>query len=217
MVVQRAGWNVAGRHSVAATVALLIVFLAQASDSFAQANDDLQASPQVDPRSLVDAPRPVPEHLREMFDSMEAANRRSQDVFRTLSVEQMNFRPANGSHTPRWNAEHMSGRQLLFFSQIYHALDPSIPVIDWNPKQMPPDYEARHPDWSGAEEARAMQRVDDFCRRYSYLLKDIQLKDKPPATRWPSLEALLLQMEQHYDEHTANVKKKFELPDWPQG
>ena len=164
---------------------------------------------------LLKAPQPVPAHLQPLFDRMEAANRRSQDVFRKLTVEQMNFKPSNGSHTPRWNAEHMAGRQLLFFSQIYHQLDESIPIVDWNPRQMPEDYEARHPDWSGAEEARMMQRVDTFCRRYAYLLKDIPLKAKPPATNWPTLEALLLQMERHYDEHTGNVKKKFELPDWP--
>ncbi|MEZ6118424.1 MAG: DinB family protein [Pirellulaceae bacterium] len=128
-----------------------------------------------DPMLLLDAPAPIPEHLQALFDRMEAANRRSQDVFRQLSVQQMNFKPSNGTHTPRWNAEHMAGRQLLFFSQIYHALDPNIPVVDWNPKQMPQDYQARHPDWTGAEEARAMQRVDDFCRRYAYLLKEVSL------------------------------------------
>ncbi len=164
---------------------------------------------------LLDAPPAVPDQLRRLFDRMEAANRRSQDVFRKLSVGQMNFKPSDGTHTPRWNAEHMAGRQLLFFSQIYHALDPSIPVVDRNPRQMPVDYEARNPSWSGKDEARAMQRVDDFCRRYAYLLDDIEVNDKPPATSWPSLGALLLQMEKHYDEHTANVKKKFQLPDWP--
>lgn len=202
------------RHTLV-LVTVLTIFLSEQTCSLAQLSSDSSSNSQVDAVLLLNAPRPVPEHLRELFDRMEAANRRSQDVFRQLSVEQMNFKPANGTHTPRWNTEHMSGRQLLFFSQIYHALDPSIPVVDWNPQQMPEDYEARHPDWSGADEARGMQRVDDFCRRYAYLLKDIQLKDKPPATFWPSLEALLLQMENHYDEHTANVKKKFELPDWP--
>ena len=42
----------------------------------------------VDASPLLDAPPPVPEHLRELFDRMEAANRRSQDVFRQLSIEQ---------------------------------------------------------------------------------------------------------------------------------
>ncbi|MCA9260390.1 MAG: DinB family protein [Planctomycetales bacterium] len=170
----------------------------------------------VDAVALLEGPTPVPVHLRELFDRMEAANRRSQDVFRKLSTAQMNFTPSNGTHTPRWNAEHMAGRQLLFFSQIYHSLDPRIPVIDWNPAQMPPDYKPRHPEWGGKEEARSMQRVDDFCRRYAYLLETTPLDAKPPATNWPSLKALLLQMERHYDEHTANVVKKFDRPDWPQ-
>src|SRR6056297_728506 len=194
---------------------LVTLSLTTQSNSLAQGDEGAKANSQLSAAQLLEAPAPVPAHLRDLFDRMETANRRSQDVFRKLSVEQMNFKPSNGSHTPRWNAEHMAGRQLLFFSQIYNALDPSVPVIDWNPKQMPPDYKARHPEWSGADEARAMQRVDDFCRRYAYLLEDVQLKDKPPATFWPSLEALLLQMEKHYDEHTANVEKKFELPDWP--
>jgi hypothetical protein len=169
-----------------------------------------------DPMAMLEVPPPVPEHLQELFDRMEAANRRSQDVFRPLTVEQMNFKPSNGTHTPRWNAEHMAGRQLLFFSQIYHAIDDRIPVVDWNPQQMPEKYSARHTDWSGADEARMMQRVDTFCRRYAYLLNDLALDDKPPGSSWPSLEALLLQMERHYDEHTANVRNKFQLPDWPQ-
>ena len=193
------------------SLVLLLTFLA----GYARGQDKVDAPPKVEASSLLDVPPPIPEHLRELFDRMEAANRRSQDVFRQLSVKQMNFKPSNGTHTPRWNAEHMAGRQLLFFSQIYHALDSSIPVVDWNPRQMPKDYKARNPHWSGKEEARAMQRVDDFCRRYAHLLEDVQLEERPPATSWPSLKALLLQMEKHYDEHTANVKKKFELPDWP--
>ncbi len=198
----------------------VLVFACEAAlvpcSSLGQSQSEEAGPEHIHPGQLLESPPAVPAHLRELFDRMEAANRRSQDVFRKLSTAQMNFKPSNGSHTPRWNAEHMAGRQLLFFSQIYHALDPDIPVFNWNPAQMPPDYKARHPDWSGKEEARAMQRVDDFCRRYSYLLEETSLDAKPPATNWPSLKALLLQMERHYDEHTANVVKKFDLPDWPQ-
>lgn len=183
--------------------------------SFGQARAETAEASTLDPAILLEKPPAVPKHLQELFDRMEAANRRSQDVFRKLSTAQMNFKPSNGSHTPRWNAEHMAGRQLLFFSQIYHALDSKIPVFNWNPAQMPPDYKAQHPEWNGKDEARAMQRVDDFCRRYAYLLENVELDAKPPATNWPSLRALLLQMERHYDEHTGNVVKKFDLPDWP--
>ncbi|NNE00652.1 MAG: DinB family protein [Pirellulaceae bacterium] len=152
--------------------------------------------------------------LTSLLERKEKACMASQDVFRKLSVEQMNFKPANGSHTPRWNAEHMMGRELLFFSQIYHQQDSEIPVMDLNPKQMPPDYRAKHADWSGAEEARQMQRVSDFTRRFAFLLHDLPLDEKPPGSSWTP-RRLLLQMERHYNEHTANVKKKFELPDWP--
>ncbi|WP_182867360.1 DinB family protein [Stieleria mannarensis] len=152
--------------------------------------------------------------LDALMKKMEASCKRSQAVFSRLSANQLNFRPANGTHTPRWNAEHMMGRQLLFFSQIYHALDPAIPVMDLNPRQMPPDYVAAHPDWGGQEEARQMQRVSDFTRRFAYLLRDINLDTRAPGSRW-TLRGLLRQMERHYDDHTANTKKKFQLADWP--
>lgn len=157
----------------------------------------------------------MPAELEELFTAMETACSESQTVFGKLSVEQMNFKPANGTHTPRWNTEHMMGRQLLFFSQIYHELEPSIPVMDLNPQQMPPDYEFAHADWDGAEEARQMQRVSDFTRRFAYLLADCPLDERAPGSRWPTLKALLQQMQRHYAEHTANTVKKFELPDWP--
>ncbi|GAA5509469.1 DinB family protein [Novipirellula caenicola] len=157
----------------------------------------------------------MPQPLAEEFAKMEQACRESQKVFAKLSVEQTNFRPENGTHTPRWNAEHMMGRQLLFFSQIYHAIDPAIPTLDLNPKQMPPDYEFAHPDWDGAEEARQMQRVSDFTRRFAYLLDGVELDTKAPGSRWPTLRALLKQMQRHYGEHTANTEKKFELPGFP--
>ncbi|QDS94096.1 hypothetical protein FF011L_28740 [Roseimaritima multifibrata] len=153
--------------------------------------------------------------LEKLFQAMETSAKESQSVFSKLSVDQMNFRPSNGTHTPRWNTEHMMGRQLLFFSQIYHAADPMIPVIDLNPKQMPPDYRAAHPDWDGAEEARQIQRVGDYCRRFSYLLDGMDVDSKAPGSSWPSLRALFVQMEIHYLEHTTNTVKKFDLPDWP--
>lgn len=157
----------------------------------------------------------MPDDLAALFDAMDEASNYSQRVFTQLSVNRMNFKPSNGTHTPRWNAEHMVGRQLLFFSKIFHAIDPVIPVIDSNPKQMPVQYEPAHPTWDGAEEARQMKLAGQFCRRYAYLLDGIDVDDKPPAVRWPSLRALLVQMDRHYREHTANVVQKFELPDWP--
>jgi hypothetical protein len=159
-------------------------------------------------------PIELPKELTQLIDAKEAACRASQAVFAPLAVQQMSFQPANGSHTPRWNAEHMMGRELLFFSQIYHAMDPAIPMMDLNPKQMPPDYRAKHPDWSGAEEAWQMQRVSAFTRRFAHLLVDLPLDKKAPDSRWTP-RGLLKQMERHYGEHTANVKLKFKLPGWP--
>ncbi|MFG0267454.1 MAG: DinB family protein [Rhodopirellula sp. JB055] len=153
--------------------------------------------------------------VNKMFTAMERSCSASQDVFSELTADQMNFKPANGTHTPRWNVEHMMGRQLLFFSQIYHAAEPAIPVMDLNPAQMPPDYRFAHPEWTGAEEARQMQRVSDFSRRFAYLLDGFAVDEKVPGSRWPTLGALLKQMERHYSEHTANTQKKFELPGWP--
>ena len=164
---------------------------------------------------LHEVPWQMPAELSQEFDAMDKACHDAQEVFRKLTSDQLNFRPANGTHTPRWNAEHMMGRQLLFFSQIYHQLNASIPVMDLNPDQMPPDYEAAHPNWDGAEEARQMQRVSDFCHRFAYLLDSQPLDEKAPGSRWPTLRALLVQMQRHYGEHTANTVKKFSLPDWP--
>ncbi|QDV26979.1 DinB family protein [Aureliella helgolandensis] len=164
---------------------------------------------------LGEEPWKMPAELEELFEAMEQAARESQAVFAKLSAKQMNFKPANGTHTPRWNTEHMMGRQLLFFSQIYHAVDPTIPVLDLNPQQMPPDYTAAHPEWDGAEEARQIERVGAFCRRFAYLLDGIAVDSQAPGSRWPTLRALLVQMEAHYAEHTGNTVKKFDLPDWP--
>jgi len=156
------------------------------------------------------------EPLAVMFANKEAACRSSQLVFKELSTNQMNFRPANGTHTPRWNAEHMMGRELLFFSQIYHAVDPSIPIIDLNPRQMPNEYQAAHMDWTGVEEAMQMDRVEAFTRRYAYLLNGMALDQKAKGSTFWTPKALLLQMEKHYSEHTANVVKKKSLVDWPE-
>lgn len=165
--------------------------------------------------TLTDKPWQMPEDLSKLFVAMEKSSSDSQKVFAKLTVDQMNFKPSNGTHTPRWNTEHMMGRQLLFFSQIYNKIDPTIPVMDLNPKQMPPDYRFANPTWDGKEEARQMQRVSDFTRRFAYLLDGLDVNKRAPGSRWPSLRALLVQMYRHYTEHTANTVKKFSLPDFP--
>ena len=171
-----------------------------------------QESPQV--VTLHTRPWTMPAELAELFERKDATCRASQEVFAQLSINQMNHRPSNGTHTPRWNAEHMMGRELGFFSKIYSGIDPAILAIDLNPKQMPPDYVAAHPDWDGNEEARQMQRVTAFTRRFAYLLDEIDLEAKPPGSWW-TVRGLLEQMQRHYGEHTAHVREKFDLPDWP--
>lgn len=163
-------------------------------------------------------PAPMGDELTALMDKMQSACEASQKVFASLTVQQINFRPANGTHTPRWNAEHMMGRQLLFFTQIFAAIagkpEGAFTAVDLNPKQMPPDYQPAHPNWTGAEEARQMERVNQFVRRFAYLLDGIDLDQPAPGSRW-TLRRLLKQMDRHYGEHTANVKKKFELEGWP--
>lgn len=166
--------------------------------------------------TLTETSRPMPVKLADLFARMEKSCEASQQVFAKLSTEQMNWKPSNGTHTPRWNTEHMMGRQLLFFSQIYNAIDSAVPPMNLNPKQMPNDYKYAHADWDGAEEARQMQRVSKFTRRFAYLIDDLDVDKRAPGSRWPSLKALLLQMERHYSEHTTNTVKKFDLEDWPQ-
>ena len=153
--------------------------------------------------------------LAELFDRKESSSASSRAVFAALSAKQMNFVPGDGSHTPRWNTEHMMGRELLFFSQIYHSIDPEIPVMNLNPKQMPKDYVAAHPQWTGQEEALLTLRVEAFSRRFAYYLKDLPLDEKTKGSKMWSPRGLLAQMERHYKQHTENVKKKMELENWP--
>lgn len=152
--------------------------------------------------------------LATLMQKMETAGTRSQKVFAALSAEQLSWQPPNGSHTPRWNAEHMMGRQLGFFSQIYAALDPELTAINLNPKQMPEDYRPAHPKWDGKEEARQMERSAAFVRRFAYLLDGIDLDKRAPGSRWTP-RGLLEQMVRHFNSHTANVRKKFALEGWP--
>lgn len=153
--------------------------------------------------------------LAELMKEMDTACQESQKVFAPLTANQMSWQPPNGTHTPRWNAEHMMGRQLGFFSQIYSEIDPeTFSHIDLNPAQMPPDYKPAHPDWDGAEEARQMQRANAYVRRFAYLLNGVDLDRPAPGSRW-TLRRLLKQMDRHFGEHTASVQQKFELEGWP--
>ena len=186
----------------------------EAGDETPQGSDATSAASGTQWVRLGTAAWEMPEELRGLFARKQAACQASQATFAALNAEQLNFVPSNGTHTPRWNCEHMAGRELLFFSQIYAAQAAAIPLMDLNPQQMPADYQPRHADWDGAEEARHMARVSRFTRRFAYLLDGLPLDQPAPGSQW-TLRKLLVQMDQHYAEHTANVVKKFSLPDWP--
>ncbi len=161
-------------------------------------------------------PAAVPAEIAELLAAKESAAAEAQAVFRALSINQMNHRPGNGTHTPRWNAEHMMGMELRFLTAVYADVDPSVGIVNLAPAQMPDEYTAAQPDWTGAEEARQIERVQKLTRRFAYLLRQLELDERPPGSPWP-LRGLLRQMQRHYLEHTDNVRKKFELPDWPGG
>ena len=152
--------------------------------------------------------------LVQLLEQKDSECVRSEAVFAKLSTRQMNFRPANGTHTPRWNAEHMMGRELLFFTRAFAERDSAFTPLDLNPEQMPPDYQPAHSDWTGTEEARQMGRVRALVARFAYLLADVGLDERAWQDGW-KLRFLLERMIEHYREHTNNVLKKFNLPDWP--
>ncbi|MEQ8848204.1 DinB family protein [Botrimarina sp.] len=193
-------------HRVAAFAALLL---------FAGA-----IAPAAEPLDLPEPPEEKKEwrasgELGELLTAMAEASAASREVFEPLTAEQLNWRPPNGTHTPRWNAEHMAATQLMFFSQIYAQLDPDRhEVVRINPEQMPDDYQPAHPDWGGEQEAAQMEAISDYVQGHAYLLEGLPLDEAAPGSRWTP-RRLLKRMESHYDEHTANVKKKFELEGWP--
>ena len=106
--------------------------------------------------------------------------------------------------------------ELKFFSEIYNAVDPSIPVLNLAPQQMPKDYKFAHPDWTGEEEARQMKRVENFTRRFAYMLDGMDLDKRAKGSRFWTPRRLLAQMERHYKEHSGNVVKKMKLDGWPE-
>jgi hypothetical protein len=159
-------------------------------------------------------PRELPAELAPFMEARDQAIAAAAAVFRPLSAGQMNHRPSDGTHTPRWNAEHVMATDLSFFTAIYAGVDPAFPHLSLAPAQMPDQYVAAHPDWTGAEEARQIERGNALVGRFAYLLDGNALDDRPAGSRW-TLRGLLDQMARHFGDHTANVRKKFALPDWP--
>lgn len=163
-------------------------------------------------------PWEMPAELAALFDAKEAAFNKSMETFGGLRTDQLDHRPSNGTHTPRWNIEHMLSAELIFFSSVYSKVDPAIAPIQIFPQQMPPDYIPSHPGWDAKAEVRQAQRVRDFTRRFAYLLDGMPLDALPEgAPRFAGdLRGLFKLTEDHWGEHTANVRAKFELEDWPE-
>ncbi len=136
------------------------------------------------------------------------------DKLGNVSKTQLDWKPSDGTHTIRWNFEHTTARELGLFSQIYHALDPEIPVINWNPAQMPPDFKPRRPDWDTHEMVRHVRRVGAFTERFSYLLADTPPTMRIEGTRF-SMDYVTNLILGHYENHTTKAVKKFRLADWP--
>lgn len=162
-------------------------------------------------------PWEMPADLADLFRAKEVAAAAAAEEYAALSANQLNHRPSNATHTPRWNAEHTAGTELLVMSAMLNAVDDSIPIIRETPAQMPPDYAPAHPEWEGPEQAREMQRIQDFSRRFAYLLDGLPLDELPDGAPrfFGSLRGYLEKMADHYAEHVANVRMKYDLPDWP--
>jgi len=159
-------------------------------------------------------PWKMPKELAQLFEQKEKVARQVKADYARLSVKQLNHKPSDGSHTPRWNVEHIMARELGFLSAIYSHLNPMILPIDLNPPQTPPQYQPAHPDWTGDEEARQIERTQAFSRRFAYLLNGLELSDTPKDSPWP-LRELFTRMSEHYLHHTNKLPTKFKLPDWP--
>ena len=160
------------------------------------------------------APVALRSDVSEALAAMRGDRRALVDDLGKVTKTQLDHKPSNGTHTIRWNFEHTTGRELGFFSQVYHALDDEIPVINWNPPQMPPDYAAREPTWGTAEMVRHVRRVAAFTERFSYLLADTPADMRIEGTRF-SVSSLSKLMVGHYHNHTTKAVLKFDLPDWP--
>ena len=157
--------------------------------------------------------------LEAVTQSLEAMRRDRQaliDALGKVSKAQLDHKPSDKTHTIRWNFEHTTMIELAGFSQMFHAVDAEVPVINWRPAQMPPDFKPRRPDWDTAEMVRQVKRVQGFVERFSYLLAETPPEVEIEGTRF-SLKSQSNRMIGHYKNHTTKAVKKFDLPDWPKG
>lgn len=194
---------------------LLFPAAAKAESPASPSTDAINLQPIAPEGSIAD----LPAEVQSLLADMKTAAEKSAAVFEPLSTEQLDFRPEDGTHTPRWNAEHLAGAQMMFFSKMYHSIDDRIPVIDQMPKQMPEDYTARNPTYDGKQEAARIRDADAYARRYAYLLKNVDMdapvQDGVLPPFFKSNQSLITILTGHYGEHTANVVKKFDAPGYP--
>lgn len=158
--------------------------------------------------------QPRSPEVREALEGLRNDRKILIDLLGVVSARQLDHKPSDGTHTIRWNFEHTTAREIGFMSQIYHMVDPEVPVINWNPAQMPPDYVPRHPDWGPEEMVRHVQRVGAFTERFSYLLAEAPPTVTIEGTTF-SVKYITNMIVGHYHNHSGKAVHKFELPDWP--
>lgn len=160
-------------------------------------------------------PWEAPEHIREGLARIREARSSLAATVASLTVEQLDHKPSNGTHTVRWNAEHTAGSELIFMSLVFRHSNEALPIIRVTPAQQPADYSPAHPDWTAAEEAAHMRRTGEFAERFAYLFDGIDPDEERYPAFFKSLNGLFDLMHNHYNRHHEQVKKKFELADWP--
>jgi len=153
--------------------------------------------------------------IREGLDRIAQAREALARTVEGLTPEQLDHRPSDGTHTVRWNAEHTAGAEALFVSLVFKDADPALPLLRITPAQSPADYVPANPGWSPAEEAAHLRRVGALTERFAYLLDGVDPAEERYPAFFKSLAGLFDLLSNHYAQHHANVKKKFELPDWP--
>jgi len=163
---------------------------------------------------LNDEPFEAEPELGALLDAMTASATTAARAFAPLTVEQLNHVPADGTHSPRWNPEHMAGQQIFSFLQFFSTKDSAFRIEDPRPAGTPAKYVAKNPDWTAQEVVREIERTQEFAMRFAYLLAEIDLDAKPESGGW-SLSTMLKRMQWHWGHHTGKLPSKMALPDWP--
>ncbi len=160
-------------------------------------------------------PWEAPEYIKDGLAKMRESRSALAATIESLSTNQLDHKPSDGTHTVRWNGEHTAGAEIFFMSMVFKDSDESVPLIRVTPAQQPADYSPGNPDWTASEEANHLRRTGDFTERFAYLLVDVDPTEERYPAFFKSLDGLYSLMETHYGKHHTSVKKKFELADWP--